>query len=187
MLLSIGDKYHGRFCSMIINSNWDRMEHAYAAIGRAVFFAQIFETTLIPIFEIFKLLDQPTYRVKTGGYISDGAFKIPISSIINALREKGQIAPDLEERLNTYVQDRHTLIHRWVKENGWPADTDVEGFSSVVDLANRVESEAKQLTKQFADYMVKYANPEWARENPDEYKVKMSQLFHFAHVEEKKK
>jgi hypothetical protein len=31
------------------------MQEAYAAIGRAVFAAQRFETALVPIFEFFKL------------------------------------------------------------------------------------------------------------------------------------
>jgi hypothetical protein len=161
------------------------VEHAYAAIGRAVFFAQIFETALIPIFEIFKLIDQPAYRLKTDGCISNGAFKVPITNIIKALADKGQIAPELEKRLSAYAQDRHTLIHRWVRENGWPEDDDVAGYSSIVELANRVESEAKQLTKQFADYMVKYANPEWAEKNSETYKLRMRHLFSLVHFEEK--
>ena len=45
------------------------MEQAYAAIGRAVAFAQIFETALIPIFEFFKMQTDPGYLEKTGGYV----------------------------------------------------------------------------------------------------------------------
>ena len=46
------------------------MENAYTAIGRAVFYAQIFETALVPIFEFFKMQAEPGYAEKTGGYLS---------------------------------------------------------------------------------------------------------------------
>jgi len=37
------------------------MLQAYATIGRAVFAAQLFETTLIPIFEGFKMVKDQEY------------------------------------------------------------------------------------------------------------------------------
>ena len=43
------------------------MEHAYAAIGRAVFAAQLFETAFIPIFEFFTMQTDASYLEKTGG------------------------------------------------------------------------------------------------------------------------
>src|SRR6267154_2940767 len=129
------------------------MEQAYAAIGRAVAFAQIFETVLIPIFEFFKVQTELGYFEKTSGYISDDAFKVPVKKVIKALSAKSNIAPDLEDRLNSYVEDRHVLIHRWFRENGWPADNDVVGFAPIIELANRVESEARELTRLFAGYM----------------------------------
>ena len=159
------------------------MQQAYTAIGRAVFFAQIFETALVPIFEGFKMQTDPSYLQKTGGHISAGAFKVPIANIVKALSAAGNIAPDLEARLNAYVEDRHLLIHRWVKEHGWPDQNDAEGFAPIIALASRVENEAKQLTLSFAGYMVKFANPEWAAEHSAEYKENMAQLFHRAHIE----
>jgi hypothetical protein len=158
------------------------MQHVYAAIGRAVFFAQLFETALIPIFEFFKMQTEPGYLKNTAGRISAGAFKVPVKNIIKALSTTGSISPDLEERLSRYVEDRHLLIHRWVQEHGWPDDNDAEGFVPILELANRVEAEAKQLTRSFAGYMTKFANPEWAAQHADEYKAKIAQLFHQAHI-----
>jgi hypothetical protein len=159
------------------------MQLAYAAIGRAVLAAQIFETALIPIFEFFKMQSEPGYLEKTGGYIPAGSFKVPVKSIVNALAAKGSIAEDLEDRLSKYIDDRNTLIHRWVQEHGWPDDNDEEGFAPIVELAGRVELEAKQLTRSFAGYMVKFANPDWAAQHGDEYKDRMAQLFHRAHID----
>jgi len=159
------------------------MEQAYAAIGRAVAFAQIFETALIPIFEFFKMQTDPRYLEKTGGYVPAGAFKVPAKNVIKALSAKGDIAPDLEARLNSYVEDRHVLIHRWVQENGWPAENDSTGFAPIVELANRVEHEARALTRLLTGYMVQFAEPEWAAANGEDYKVKMAVMFQRAHME----
>ena len=155
------------------------MQQAYTAIGRAVFFAQLFETALIPIFEGFKMQTEPGYLLKTGGYIPAGAFKVPITNIIKVLSAAGNIAPDLEERLTRYAESRHTLVHRWVRDNGWPAEDDVAGFVPIIQLANQVETEAKELTRSFTGYMLNFSSPDRAVE----YKAAMTQLFHRAHVE----
>ena len=159
------------------------MEYAYAAIGRAVFAAQVFETALIPIFEFFKMQSDPRYLEKTGGYVSLEAFRVPVKSIVRTLAEKGRIAPDLEQRLSKYVEDRNTLIHRWVQEHGWPDDNDTEGFVPIVELVTRVEREAKSMTSALVGYMVKFADPDWATKHGKEYKERMAQLFHRAHID----
>jgi hypothetical protein len=160
------------------------MDNAYAAIGRAVFYSQIFETALIPIFEFFKLHTEPGYAEKTGGLLPVGAFKVPVRNIIKALAANENIAPDLEERLSNYIEERHVLIHRWVQENGLPKEDDAEGFAPYVALANRVEQEAKVLTRMLTGYMLKYANPEWAAIHRDEYKSKIGELFLRSHIDD---
>ena len=160
------------------------MKDAYAAIGRAVVAAQLFETTLIPIFEFFKMHTKPGYLEKTAGYVSAGAFKVPIKSIVNILSEHGDIAPDLEERLTAYAEDRHILIHRWIQQHGWPADEDVNGFVPIIDLANRVNQEARDLTRLFVGYILKFATPDGAEIEPDDRKLKIAEMFKRVHVRE---
>ena len=160
------------------------MEYAYTAIGRAVFAAQLFETALVPIFQFFKMKSEPGYHESTQGHIPDGAFKMPVKAIVNALAEKGSIAPDLEERLSKYAEDRNMLIHRWIQNHGWPDENDAQGFAPIVELANRVESEAKWLSRKFSGYIVKFADPDWAAENPEEYEKRITLLFHRAHIDE---
>ncbi len=158
------------------------MQRAYAAIGRAVFAAQVFESVLVVVFEIFKMKSDPAYLGKTGGYIPAGAFKVPVKSIVNALAAKGIIASDLEERLSQFAEDRNTLIHRWVQEHGWP-DDDEDGFRPIIELAGRVELEARQLASSFAGYMVKFANPQWASEHGEDYEEHVAKLFHRVHID----
>jgi hypothetical protein len=158
------------------------MEHAYAAIGRAVFAAQLFETIFVVCFEAFKMHTEPGYLEKTGGYITAGALKIPIKAIVNNLSTKASIAPDLEQRLTAYTEDRNLLIHRWFQKHGWPADNDADEFAPIVELANRVEMEAKDFARQFADYMVKFAYPELTTSHADEYKARMANIFIRGHL-----
>lgn len=159
------------------------MEHAYAAIGRAVASAQFLETALVPIFEFFKMQTEPGYLAKTGGFISAGSFKVPIKNIIKELSAKGGIAPELEVRLSEYVEGRHFLVHRWFQTNGWPAENDSVGFAPIIELANRVERNAKDLTRLFAGYMVKFTYPELASADKEGYKERMAAIFHRAHLE----
>jgi hypothetical protein len=159
------------------------MEGAYTAIGRAVCAAQRFETILIPVFEFFKMVSNPDYLERTGGYISAGARKVPVRNVVKALAAGGNIAPDLEERLTRYAEERHLLIHRWMGERGWPADGDIVGFAPIIALAHRVESEANALSRSFAEYMVKYANPEWAKQHDEEYRERIKKLFHSVHLD----
>lgn len=159
------------------------MELAYTAIGRAVFAAQLFEVALTPIFEGFKMITDPAYREKTGGHISAGAFKVSVATVVKTLAATGDIAPDLQERLLAYSEDRHTLIHRWIINNGWPDDGNEEGFRPIVELANRVEREAKLLTRALTGYMVRFADPAWAEANRAEYEERMRQLFIRAHID----
>lgn len=160
------------------------MNHIYAAIGRAVIAAQLFEIVLVPTFQIFKMIGDAAYQEKTGGCIPAGSFKMAIKNIIKGLAEKGEIAADLEERLNNYIEDRHTLVHRWVQEYGWPDETNPDVFGEVVALAARVEAESINLARIFSGYIVKYADPDWAAENMNEYRSRMAEIFRKAHLDE---
>jgi hypothetical protein len=160
------------------------MEHAYAAIGRAVVAAQMFETALVSVFEFFKMHTKLGYLEKSGGYVSAGAFKVPIKSIVNMLSQQGDIAPDLEDRLTAYTEDRHVLIHRWTQQHGWPADGDVNGFVPVINLANRVNQEARDLTCLFVGYILKFSGPDGANMEPEDYKLRIAAMFKCVHLDE---
>jgi hypothetical protein len=127
---------------------------------------------------------KPGYLEKTGGYVSAGAFKVPIKSIVNMLSEQGDIAPDLEHRLTAYAEDRHVLIHRWIQQHGWPADGDVNGFVPVIDLANRVNQEARDLTRLFVGYILKFAGPDGVNIEPGDRKSKIAAMFKCVHLDE---
>lgn len=159
------------------------MDIAYTAVGRAVLATQMLETALVPILEMHRLHAEPGRLTETGGYLSAGAFKVPVSNIVKLLVEKGAIAPDLEERLNAYVQDRHLLIHRWIQERGLPDERSPKDFLLLAEFAVRVEREARELTRMLVGYVVKHGEPTWAEANPEEHSRRMAELFQRAHRE----
>ncbi|MDO9284698.1 MAG: hypothetical protein Q7U26_07355 [Aquabacterium sp.] len=159
------------------------MQIAYAAIGRAVFYSQLFETALGPIYEFWRMNTEPGYFDKTQGQLSVGVFKTPTMNMVKLLSAGGNIAPDFAERITRYLDDRHTLIHRWVQLHGWPDDQEEAGFIPIIELATRVESEAKILTRFITGYILNHASPEFTHQNPAEYSKRMELLFHQAHLE----
>ena len=153
------------------------MTTAFAAVGRAVWLCQVFETTLAPIYEFFKMNVQPGYFEKTAGYIPDGAYKNPLKNIVKELSTRGHIDPSLESRLEKYIEDRHLLVHRWFSQRGWPNDDYVQGWKELENHATAVRDEAQELMRYFAGYMVKHAEPGKAQANLDEYSERISSLF----------
>ncbi|PLP96823.1 hypothetical protein [Cupriavidus pauculus] len=136
------------------------MERAYATIGEAVVFAQILEAAIVPLSEIFKMKSDPAYFEKTGGgFISEGIFKSATANIIKELEKRGGIDAGLQELLTAYIDMRHTLIHRWFIQKGWPADGDVDAFAEVIAFAVKVKMEARAPAFLFTSYGVKYGPP----------------------------
>jgi hypothetical protein len=162
------------------------MEQAYAAIGRAVIAMQMFEVAFVSIHEGFRMMNDEVYREATGGFITPEKYKTATANVVKVLSQRGQIAADLEERLNALIDRRNELMHRWFLHNGWPAnsDNDAASYAEVMQLAEWVRTEANAVTHMMAGYMVRHANPETARKDPEAYRRAMAELFHKLNVQE---
>jgi len=139
---------------------------------------QIFEASLVPIYELFKMNVEPGYIEKTHGYVPETAYKNPLRNIVKQLSAKGQIDPTVESRLDRYIDSRHLLVHRWFIQKGWPADDDVDGWKALEIQAIAVRDDAQYLARHFLGYMAENAEPERARANPEEYLKRIEGLFH---------
>ena len=157
------------------------MDTTYIAVGRALLATQILETALVPIYELYRVSTEPDRLAKTQGYLSAGAFKVPTSTIVKMLSDKGSIAADLETRIKAYIDNRHLLVHRWTQEHGVPATE--KDFLLLAMLALKVEMEARELSRILARYVVKHSGPDWAAANLDDYKLKMAGIFLEAHTD----
>lgn len=155
--------------------------HAYAGVGQAVLAGQHFETILIVIFEVFKMETDPDYRKGTGGYVLDEKFKTVVANVVRVLRERGSIAPDLENRITSYIDDRNLLVHRWVRLHGWPSMDDPESIQRLLELAGRLTNEARDLGRILVNYVLKYGAGSKTR---DELQQRMAETFQRAHLED---
>jgi len=124
------------------------MEQAYADIGRAVIAMQMFEVAFVSIHEGFKMITDPVYLQTTGGMIEEGRYKSATANLVKVLSQRGQIAAELENRLNTLIDRRNELMHRWFLRNGWPEndDNDPANYADVMRLARWVYAEANAMT-----------------------------------------
>ncbi|OJA91914.1 hypothetical protein BGV71_03230 [Burkholderia ubonensis] len=161
------------------------MEHAYAAIGRAVIAMQVFEVAFVSVHEGFKMITDKVYREATGGFITPEKYKNATANVVKQLKDRGDIAEDLGARINALIENRNYLMHRWFREHGWPwPDTNnAADYSAVVELAEKVRNEANAISHMMAGYMVKYAHPDVAEKDPDAYKRAMTDLFKKLHVD----
>ncbi len=162
------------------------MEQAYAAIGRAVLAMQIFEVAFVSIHEGFRMINDETYREATGGLITPEKYRNATANVVKHLKARGDIADDLEARINALIENRNQLMHRWFLQNGWPwPDTNnAADYAPVIELAERVRNEANAITHMMTGYMVRYAHPDAAEKDPEAYKQAMAELFHKLHVQE---
>jgi len=155
---------------------------AHQAIGQAVCAAQVLEVQLVVLFELFRMVSDPEYRELTSGRIDPNRLKTATKNLIKELSEKGNISPTLEVDINQWIEDRHTLVHRWYPTNGLGDENDEEHWNRYAALAQRVARESYRIAKLLITYVVKWGEPNWAAANPDEYLVRMKQLF-FSDVE----
>jgi hypothetical protein len=106
--------------------------------------------------------------------------------VAKVLSQRGQIAADLEDRLNTLIDRRNELMHRWFLRNGWPAndDNDPASYADVIRLAQWVRTEADAITHMMAGYMLRYAHPDQHEKNPEAVDKAVTEMFHRLHVQE---
>jgi hypothetical protein len=127
---------------------------AVRQLGAAVLTAQMFET-------LFVLVARSALKCPDAKDFDEiapferQAFKQPISALVKELGRANQIDPGLADRVFTWVENRHTLVHRHFLENAeTPQD---EYWSSMKDLSKRVFAESAELCGVFVDLFVTYA------------------------------
>lgn len=153
------------------------MDLAHVAVGRAVSAVQAFEMVFAVLAESFRMISEPEYLELTQGAFSPSHWKNPTKNLIRRLSERSEIAPELEAEISTLLENRHLLIHRWGIENGLATPEASEYWGRYEALAKTVEGESKRITLLLLSYVLKWAEPEWASANKDEYHQRMKQLF----------
>ena len=150
----------------------------HEAVGRAVLWAQAFETVFAVSFQLLGI-------VESGVSIpfDEKRYKTPTRNLIKELSGANNIAFEFEGQLNALIEQRHLLVHRWFRENGLPGDEDHADISKLIQLAHEVERESKRISGLLAGYVVR-----WGRLNPaqdvlvDSERTRLLALFQRAHL-----
>lgn len=151
----------------------------HEAIGRAVLWAQMFETVFVVCIELVGIM-----RGKTNALINPNRFKVPTRNLIKELSAANNIAPELEAQINELVEKRHLLVHRWFQENGLPGEESTIEIGRLARLANEVEENSKRISGLLAGYVVRWGkiNPERQAHLTDVERNRLLGLFRRAHL-----
>jgi hypothetical protein len=150
----------------------------HEAVGRAVLFAQVFETMVSICFQLLGMLETGTSTL-----IDSTHFKVPTRNLVKALAQDNNIAPEFEDQINDLIEKRHQLVHRWYQENGLPSEEDTAHIAKLIELAFEVEQNSKRISGLLAGYIVR-----WGRMHPeqnvraDPERSRLLALFQRAHL-----
>lgn len=155
-----------------------RLAQMHEAVGRAVLWAQMFETVFAVCFELIGMVETGVSNL-----IDPKRFKEPTRNLIKKLALTNNIAPEFEGQINDLIEKRHLLVHRWYHENGLPGEGNTEHIARLIQLAHEVEQNSKRISGLLAGYIV-----HWGRLNPaqnamvDAERTRLLALFQRAHL-----
>ena len=155
-----------------------QLAQMHEAVGRAVLWAQVFETVFTVCFELLGMLKSGVSKL-----IDAKHFKVPTRKLLIVLSSANSIATEFESQINDLIEKRHLLIHRWFQQNGLPGDDDTDDISKLTRLASEVEESSKRISGQLAGYIVS-----WGKANPaqnilaDSERTRLLALFQQAHL-----
>jgi hypothetical protein len=150
---------------------------AHLAIGRAVCAAQTFEVMFAVCAEFFLMVTDDHHHKKTGGRFKHSRLKNPTKNVVGQLADRGCIDDSLKDKIEDVLEKRHLLVHRWFAERGFSSSQDNEGWLAYRDLAIEVELRTNKLSKLLVGYVVRWAEPNWASQNKEEFLERMRALF----------
>lgn len=137
----------------------DARFQAHASIGLAVMACQALEM-------LFAMCVRLAFKHQDAASLSDvtplekNFSKPPMKNLLSELRKYVEVSEEFEDKLVDLIERRHTLIHRWGIENGFPADDDA--FQKVTEFSNILAKDANGLANVLYAYM-----EEWVSRFPE--------------------
>lgn len=143
----------------------------FQAVGHTVIALQYFELVLAPLYAIHKHVIKT--KIPLPPFAQDANWKQPLTAVVNELETAGRIDGDFAKRLRAYAEDRHVLIHRWVREKGDVGTN--EALTAMAEHAVKVFVESRELVATIIDYVNK-VGPDGAVD-VDDYRKRMENVF----------
>jgi hypothetical protein len=119
---------------------------AYQAVGLSVVNCQYFEIA-------FTICVKLAFAQRTVCELSEiepldkNTFKVPAKALLNELKGHIEVSSEFETKLESVVERRHELVHRWVRRNKWPEDDDASGLEKITEFANKLSKDVNALTR----------------------------------------
>ena len=138
------------------------LNDAHATIGCVVSNGQFFEV-------VFVLCAKLVYAQKDAQTVAEIAplgpktFKAPTTALLRELRDHVKVSEKFEELITDVVDRRHTLIHRWLLEKGWPQDDgESAAIAELTEFSRALNEDLIALTR----ILVKAVH-DWLRKFPE--------------------
>ena len=146
---------------------------ALRQMGGAVFTAQMFEALFVLVARsALKCPDAKDFDEIAP--FPDKAFKQPVAALVKELGQTGQIDPKLADRINDWVEARHTLVHRLILSK--PHMKNADFWQSMKDLSKTVYVTSTELCLELMEVFVSYAErmpqaKSWLIENRESFEA----------------
>lgn len=121
-------------------------DQVHASIGKAVLAAQYFEQWMVTAYYQLRLIAEQDFKLSEEQLSDHRVFRVPTKNLLKALSEKSQISSDFENRINSLLEQRHIIVHRWFLINGYPSAQTEEKWRELGLLAEFVSREANELS-----------------------------------------
>lgn len=158
------------------------LSKAHEAIGRAVWMCQTFETVVVVCIELVRRYKQIVAGEKVDGLIDRKRFKVATTNLMKELLSSNDIDPVFKSRIDSLLDRRHTLVHRWFLENGWPGDDDTVELERIFSFAVEIETEAREITQALLSSVVRWASRGFQGQEEEMHaRREIVQLFKNAH------
>lgn len=125
----------------------------YVSIGQAVSLCQMFE--FLFVFCVKRVFKEPSpTSVQDIAPLDHNSFRPAVTSLLRELKGQIHVDPAFEARIIEFSERRHTLIHRWFVQKGWPSAA--SDRAALTTLARSVAQDAMDLTPVLAKYVLKW-------------------------------
>jgi hypothetical protein len=137
-------------------------EQAYSAVGKVVVNSQFFEVAFI-VFAKLVLVNEDVTELKHLSPLSKTqSFRQATKSALKELQAKVTLESGFESKMDSVIERRHDLIHRWLLNNGWPSDPRDPEWAKVVEFADHLSTDLNAMTR-----VLIFAIREWMNKFPE--------------------
>ena len=130
----------------------ERQQHTFAMVGRAVASCQFVEM-------LFAMCARLVFRYPAGTSPSgieplERNFSKPgIRRLLSELKRHIAVNPEFEAELETLMDRRQTIVHRWILLHDWPAPDDEQANEELADFALGVAEDALSFARVLTTYV----------------------------------